>query len=181
MKRTISLLSICCILSISSFAQGTGDPWIKKVFNDTWGRDPQGMEWNIKNYNDGHWNSYTELMKAIYEYRKNTESAGISYKYSAKTYNGNLVAAIYQNGIQLGVSIISTNGCGIVAQGGGNIVAQGGGNIVAQGGGNIVAQGGGNIQIKPDSKGFFVGSSYTVMAAGGIKIKTSGSGALIIQ
>ena len=121
-------------------------------------------------------------MTAVYEYRKNMAGAGVRFKYSAKTYNGSLIAAVYQNGVQKGVSLISPNGGTIVAQGGGNIVAQGGGNIITHDGGSIVAQGGGNIQVKPDSKGFFVGGAYTGQSGSGVtKIKTSGSGALIIQ
>ncbi len=173
MKKTICLFFILALLGSKLFAQTTGDPWIKKVYNDTWGRDPVGVEWNINNYVNGHWKDYTELMKAVYEWRKNMAAQGVNFKYSEKTYNNNLVAVLFQNGVQMAASIISTNG--------GGIVASGGGNIVASGAGNIVASGGGNITIKPDSKGFTIGSSFSTLAIGGIKLKTSGSGAILIQ
>ena len=180
MKKTIALLSLSFILSTNLFAQG-GDPWIKKVYNDTWGRDPEGIEWNISNYNGGKWNNYTELMKAIYEWRKNMAAANITFQTSVKKANGNAIVGIYQNNVQIAVDLVNVSNGGIVASGAGNIVASGAGNIVASGAGNIISTNGSGISIDKSMKGANFGSSYTLAAEGVKVIKTSGSGALIIK
>ena len=181
MKKTISLLFISCLLTASALAQG-GDPWIKKVYNTTWGRDPEGIEWNISNYNGGHWNSYEELMKAIYEWRKNMAAQNVTFATSAKKANGNAIVGVYQNNAQIAVDLVNVSTGNIVAQGGGNIVAQGGGNIVAQGGGNIISTNGTGITVNSNIAGAgFGNATYHVLSAGEKVIKTSGSGALIIH
>lgn len=182
MKKTIALFCLISLLTLKLFAQeATGDPWIKKVYNSTWGRNPTAMEYNIQNYNNGHWNNYAELMKYVYEFQKNLNSSGISFKYSQKINNNQLVVGIFQNGTQVAADLISNDGGSIVAQGGGNIISTNGGGIVAQGGGNIVAQGGGNISVLPSTKGAAFGSSYTLAGSGTTVVKTSGSGALVIR
>jgi hypothetical protein len=194
MKKAILFFAFLAITGSSLFAQQTtGDLWIKKIYNDTWGRDPVGIEWNIYNYKNGAWKNYTELMNAIYDWRKSMNTTGISFKYSAQTINTNKVLiGVFQNGTQIGVSLISNDGASIVASGGGNIistngagiVASGGGNIVASGGGNIVASGGGNISIYPLTKGLYIAASLPprqVQAVGTIVIPTSNGGAMIIK
>lgn len=181
MKKTILAFVLLTAMATQSFAQ-TGDPWIKKVYNDTWGRNPTAIEYNINNYNNGHWNSYGELMKYIYEFQKNINSAGITFKYSQKYVGNNaLVVGIFQKGSQIAADIISQDGGSIIAQGGGNIISYNGGSVIAQGGGNIIAQGGGNIAVSPATKGAFFGSAYTLQADGTTVVKTSSSGALIIR
>lgn len=181
MKRTIVLTCLLIFSAAAAFAQ-TGDPWIKKIYNDNYGREPTAIEYNIQNYNNGHWNNYGELQKYIGEYLSSLQANGISMKISSQTFaNNTKVVGIYQNGTQIAANLVSLNGGAIVAQGGGNIVAQGGGNIVAQGGGNIVAQGGGNIAVNQSMKGASFGGAYSVASAGTKIIKTSGSGAMIIH
>lgn len=189
MKKTVILIFILTILGLKLFAQVTGDPWIKKVYNDTWHRDPVGIEWNIKNYAGAAWKNYNELYAAVIQYQKNMADQGITFRTSASKFNNCYLVCLYQNNNLSAASVISTNGGGIVASGGGNIVASGGGNIVASGGGNIVASGGGNIvasgggNIVPriDTKGFTVGASYHLLSVGETMIKTSGTGAIYIK
>ncbi len=184
MKKKICLFFILVALSSSLFAQqATGDPWIKKVFNVTWGRDPTAMEYNIKNYNDGHWNNYNELMNYIYEYRKNFDKSGITFKYSSKIVNNKVIVGVFQNGTQVAANLITNDGGSIVASGGGNIISINGNGIVASGGGNIVASGGGNIMVNSSTKGASFGSSstYRTLSTGTPPVKTSGGGIFIIQ
>jgi len=181
MKKTFSLLCVCFVLSISAFAQG-GDPWIKEIYNSTWGRDPEGIEWNINNYNGGHWTTKAELMKAIYEWRKNMAAASVTFATSVKKANGNALVGVYQNGTQIAVDLVNVSNGNIVAQGGGNIVAQGGGNLVGNSGGTIISTNGGGITVNQTMKGAGFGSAtYHVLSAGEKVIKTSGTGALIIH
>ena len=180
MKKNILLLAFVVLTSLQLSAQ-TGDPWIKKVYNVTWGRNPTALEYNIYNYHNGQWNNYNELMNYIYEYQKNLYANGLSFKYS-QVVNNQLVVGVFKNNSQIAVDLITNDGGSIVAQGGGNIISTNGGGIVAQGGGNIVAQGGGNIAVTAGVKGLSFGPSTTkVLAAGGMVIPTSGGSAFIIK
>ena len=183
MKKTIFLFLISAILSSNLFAQApTGDPWIKKVFNVTWGRDPTALEYNITRYNNGHWNNYNELMNYIYETQKNEYQASITYKYSQKIFKNNqVVVGVFKGGTQIATALITNDGGSIVASGGGNMISPNGGSIVASGGGNIVASGGGNIAVMPTTKGVYFGTSITVQSADKIVIPTTKGFAMIIK
>jgi len=173
MKKTLIIFAVFTFCAAAAMAQ-TGDPWIKQVYNNAYNRDPTAIEYNIHNYNDGHWNNYGELQHYVAVYKASMDANGITTKVSQGTLaNGTKVAAWYQNGRLIAADLITNDG--------GSIVAQGGGNIVAQGGGNIVAQGGGNIVVDKTTKGAGFGGQYTVQSAGTTVIKTSGSGALIIR
>lgn len=180
MKRALMFFVVLEGIASAAFAQ-SGDPWIKEIYMSTWGRSPTAMEYNIQNYNGGHWGSKAELMKYVYEFQKNLNSAGIAFKYSKPIVGNKVVVGIFQNGTQIAADLISNDGGSIVAQGGGNIISTNGAGIVAQGGGNIVAQGGGNISVLPSTKGAGFGGAYGVLAAGTTVVKTSGSGAFIIK
>jgi len=179
--KKMFFVALVLISTATSLSAQTGDPWIKKVYNDTWGRNPTAMEYNIQNYNGGHWNSYGDLMKYIYEFQKNINNAGLSFKYAQKTINNQVVVGIFQNGTQIAADLISNDGGSIVAQGGGNIISTNGAGLVGNSGGKIVAQGGGNIAIFPSTKGASFGSSYTLAGSGTTVVKTSGTGAIIIR
>ena len=183
MKKVIFLFVVSGFFSINLLAQAaTGDPWIKKVFNATWGREPTAIEYNIKRYHDGQWNNYNELMNYIYETQKNEYQASITYKYSQKLYNSNqVVVGVFKSGMQIASALITNDGGSIVASGGGNIISTNGGGIVASGGGNIVASGGGNIAVMPLTKGIYFGSSRTLQATGTIVVPTSAGGTMIIK
>ncbi len=181
MKKNILLLAFVVLASLQLSAQ-TGDPWIKKVYNVTWGRNPTALEYNIYNYHNGQWNNYNELMNYIYEYQKNLNANNISFKYSSVLANNRVVVGIFKNNSQIAADLISNDGGSIVAQGGGNIVAQGGGNIVSPNGGTLISPNGGTIAVNANVKGLSFGPSSTkVLAAGGMVIPTSGGTAFIIK
>ena len=50
------------------------DPWITKAYTQLYGRGPTGDECNIKNYHNGSWNSYCELVGYIAGYNRNRSS-----------------------------------------------------------------------------------------------------------
>jgi hypothetical protein len=180
MKKSITLSLFLTVCISYCFAQ-TGDPWITKIYNDTWGRNPTAFEYNITNYNNGHWNNYSELMKYVYEFRKNLSNAGISFKYSQKTSGNKLVMGIFQNGIQIAADLISNDGGSIVAQGGGNIISNDGGSIVSPNGGTLISNDGGSIAVFKNTKGAAFGSAYTLASSDTKVVKTSSGGALIIR
>ena len=181
MKKLTLIVAVLLFSTVSLFAQAKGDPWIKKYYNDTYRREPTALEYNIKNYNNGSWNSYADLSKYIGEYQKNISASGLSFKFSTKTYaNNSLIVGLFQNGTQLAASLISQDGGGVIAAGGGNVIAASGG-VIAPGGGNVVAAGGGNIVVNINTKGGNFGNSYAIASEGTKVIKTSGSGAMIIK
>ena len=182
MKKLTLIVTVLLFSTLSLFAQAKGDPWIKKYYNDTYRREPTALEYNIKNYNNGSWNSYADLSKYIGEYQKNISAAGLTFRFSTKTYaNNSLIVGVFQNGTQLAASLISQDGGGVIAAGGLNIIAAGAGNIISGGAGNIISGGAGNITVSAATKGANFGGSYTVAYEGTKVIKTSGSGAIIIR
>lgn len=68
--RQILLAQLCAFFfTLSSNAQNC-DPWIAKAYNQLYGRNPSAAECNIKNYNNGSWNSYCQLVGFIAGYNK---------------------------------------------------------------------------------------------------------------
>ena len=182
MKHKLLLLALSLSIVSAVFSQeATGDPWIKEVYNSTWGRNPTALEYNIYNYNNGSWNNKAELMKYIYEFQKNLNSNNIKIMQSAKAYNGNYVVALVQNNQQIAVNLISPNGGTIVASGGGNIISTSGGNLISPNGASIVASGGGNIVLNKDQAGFNYGNQYVTADASTKVVKTSTKGAWVIR
>ena len=69
----IAALLLVCLFSNQLEAQSC-DPWITKAYKEEYKRNPTTQECNIKNYNNGSWNSYTELVNYIKAYVKKQES-----------------------------------------------------------------------------------------------------------
>jgi hypothetical protein len=69
MKQKISLLFLLSILffGIAAKAQNC-DPWIQQAYKQLYGRSATAEECNIKNYNNGSWNNYDELVRYIKSY-----------------------------------------------------------------------------------------------------------------
>ena len=174
MKKVFLALLLIIGCNFIANAQ-TGDPWIKKIYNVLYMRDPTAFEYNSQNYNGGTWQSYDELQ----EYIKAYMTAMVKKHLKVNVQNvgsGQSLATVFQDGKLLAGNLISNDGGSIVAQGGGNIVAQGGGNLTTITG--IVAQGGGNLK---DLKGLGFGANYGPLATGAVRIPVSGKGAWVIQ
>lgn len=56
------------------------DPWIGKAFQEVARRDPQGDEWDVKRYGNGHWSSYEDLVRKVRVRALNQGSAYIFIK-----------------------------------------------------------------------------------------------------
>lgn len=84
--KSFLLLVIICGLAVSSNAQC--DPWITKIYLQLYGRNPTPAECNIKNYNNGSWNSYDQLKGFVRNYRGNDN--GLPNKISAQGNCANL-------------------------------------------------------------------------------------------
>ena len=180
MKKSIILIAIAALSSISLFAQSR-QAQIKEAYQYFFLRDPTAWEAIPENYNNGKWNNTDELHKYVGEYTKMVRESGLSFKFSQQTFgNNSKIVGIYQNGNQVAVDLIAAGAGNLIAAGAGNLVAAGAGNLVAAGAGNLTATGGGSIAVA-GMKGASFGSSYTLSGAGTTVIKTSGSGALIIR
>lgn len=60
---TVLFFFLCSV----SHAQGC-DPWIVQAYKQLYNRNPSSEECNIKNYNNGSWNNYNELVGYIKTY-----------------------------------------------------------------------------------------------------------------
>ncbi len=131
------------------------DYWVAYAFQRvTAGGIASGDLCNIRNYNDGHWSSLTDLIGLMDCYlRKGHFPCGnLELDQYVEPQGANIRLTLTVNGMGIGYidlnaarNIIAAGGGNIIAAGGGNIIAAGGGNIIAAGGGNIIAAGGGNI------------------------------------
>ncbi|TCJ12653.1 hypothetical protein EPD60_15420 [Flaviaesturariibacter flavus] len=69
MKLKLFLPVLASICFTAAHAQNC-DPWIKQAYKELFGREPNGTECNIRNYNNGSWNSYDQLKGYIKTYNK---------------------------------------------------------------------------------------------------------------
>lgn len=72
MKKTMSFLYLALLGSVLTFTQAKAqcDPWIVDAYKYLHGRTPSSAECNIKNYNNGSWGSYAQLLSLVYNYSK---------------------------------------------------------------------------------------------------------------
>lgn len=54
------------------------DPWIIKAYQELYRRTPSSTECNIRNYNNGSWNNYTELVSYIKKYNSQASTPSVS-------------------------------------------------------------------------------------------------------
>lgn len=141
MKKTAIFFGALAMVTLfaaqNALAGQCRDPWVTQAIQQVKGRAPvdnyESGECNIRNFNNGSWGSYPELLGYVQKYFNSRPSLASGAR---PAIAGGVNAGSMLRG--------GSNPNGIVAAGGGNIVAAGGGNIVAAGGGNIVAAGGGN-------------------------------------
>ncbi|HYH15556.1 MAG TPA: hypothetical protein VD794_10060, partial [Flavisolibacter sp.] len=75
MKQKVLFLSLWTLLAFAG-AQAQCDPWIIKAYQELYRRTPSATECNIRNYNNGSWNNYNELVSYIKKY--NSQAAAPS-------------------------------------------------------------------------------------------------------
>ncbi len=154
-----------------------GDPWIFQSYSELYGRSPNALELNIKNYNGGTWANYAELKKYVSDFQTSLKQAGITL--STSVVKDVAVVGIFQNGKQIAAAALSTNAGQIIAASGAGIISGGAGNIIAGGAGNLLANDGASIAISTAMGGISFGSSYTLQSENN-KVVKSGKGALLI-
>jgi hypothetical protein len=68
------MLLAVLVLSNGSFAQNC-DPWIVQIYKQLYNRTPSAEECNIRNYNNGSWNNYDQLVSYIKAYNSQKSTA----------------------------------------------------------------------------------------------------------
>jgi hypothetical protein len=108
-------------------------------------------------YNNGHWNTFAELVGSVRATRDALASQNLRMEMRGHVP---VLAVIDMNRLVAGL-----NPSQLVATGGGNIIAAGAGNLVATGGGNVIAAGAGNYHVMS------VDTKCEVKLPGGMMIK----------
>lgn len=129
------------------------DPWVSGAVYLITGamRHPAGYgdvgECDPKLYNGGSWNSFEQLVNAMYATQKAMRAQKVKWVAFVNMRNQRevILADIAQQNAVLGGWLVGNDGASIIAATPQQLVAAGGGNMVAAGGGNMVAAGGGNV------------------------------------
>ena len=74
LKPLYLMLLAVLVLSNGSFAQNC-DPWIVQIYKQLYNRTPSAEECNIRNYNNGSWNNYDQLVSYIKAYNSQKSTA----------------------------------------------------------------------------------------------------------
>jgi len=134
-----------------------GDLWVSYAFSRvTAGGYASAQACNIGNYNNGQWNTLSELLTLMecYLHGGNRPCQLVEYSYRAsRPADGVIRLETLANGNPIGSMDINAQSGRIIAAGGGNLVGNDGASMVAAGGGNLVgndgasmvAAGGGNL------------------------------------
>ncbi|MCW3113539.1 MAG: hypothetical protein JWR18_1935 [Segetibacter sp.] len=202
MKKFTILLFTVLLTSFSTKSFAQCDPWIVSGYKELFGRAPSSSECNIKNYNNGSWRSYCELVRYIAGYNRfgdNWIFQAYCELYTRTPNKWELNIKNYNNGswnnynelktyISRFQSTLSGSGLGIITVTGKgqtlaiftenkkavtvNLISADGANVVAAGGANVVAAGGANV---------VAAGGANVVASGGANVVASGGANLIGQ
>ena len=76
MKRKFTtLLTLAAAFIVHTASAQNCDPWIVQAYNELYGEAATPAECNIRNYNNGSWNSYKELQGYIQSYVARTNAS----------------------------------------------------------------------------------------------------------
>ncbi len=76
--RKLTFLTLVCALLVSSEVNSQScDPWITQAYKQLYDRTPSTEECNIRNYNNGSWRSYVELVGHIATFNRNRNNDDI--------------------------------------------------------------------------------------------------------
>lgn len=89
LKSLILLFILCSFLAKNSNAQNC-DPWIVQIYKELYNASPTAKECDIKNYNNGSWNSYNELKGYIKQYKMigTGQKINLTWKYTPSEVSG---------------------------------------------------------------------------------------------
>lgn len=199
--KFLLVLFISLVASTTVLKAQNCDPWIIKAYSQLYGRRPSSEECNIKNYHNGSWNSYAELVGYIAGYNRNKPGNFLkgdpwifqiytelynrvptAWELNINNYNGgswNNYAEL-KNYIQAYQNSLRKQGMDIkTAPYNGNVLVgffingqQVAANVVAAGGGNVIAAGGGNV---------IAAGGGNVIAAGGGNVIAAGGGNIVVN
>ena len=135
-------------------AKGTcSDPWVSRAVSQVnasvrHAHTSNGSdgECDVTQYNNGQWNSYDQLYKAVDKRRDDLNSMGAFYDSYKSSYFGKALFFLEKSSNKIiAATLVGNDGSTLVGNDGAsiksiinNMVAAGGGNMVAAGGGNLV-------------------------------------------
>lgn len=70
MKQKLSLVFLLFFLILGTVTKAQCDPWIQQAYQQLLKRSANAQECNIRNYNNGSWGSYAELLGYVAGYNK---------------------------------------------------------------------------------------------------------------
>jgi hypothetical protein len=208
-QKAFCLLLLSASLQVTSLKAQTCDPWITQAYKQLYGRAATPEECSIKNYNNGSWSSYEELVKYIKNYNS-TKSASNNTAATMPVLQGDpWVFKIYQelykrkpNAWELNINNYNSGSWTSYEQLKGFIqeyqksiakinlqvkTAPYNGNIATgffidgkQVAVNVVAAGGGNVVAAGGANAVAAGGA-NVVAAGGANVVAAGGGNIMIN
>ena len=199
--KSFLVLITSFFVTVTTLKAQNCDPWIVKAYNQMYGRKPSTEECNIKNYHNGSWSTYSELVGYIAGYNRNRpgnflkgdpwifqsyaelyDRAPTAWELNVNNYNSgswNNYAEL-KNYVQAYQASLKKQSMDIkTAPYNGNVLVgffingqQVAANVVASGGGNVVAAGGANV---------VAAGGANVVAAGGANVIAPGGGNIIVN
>lgn len=78
MKLKLSVLSIFSLLVLSKSLSAQCDPWIQQAYKQLYNRAANSEECNIRNYNNGSWSNYEQLVGYIKAYKSKASNSSFA-------------------------------------------------------------------------------------------------------
>lgn len=192
MKLKIAAVVLAFVMGGSCLMAQTIDPWIKQTYNQLYGRNPTVSETDIRNYNNGKWSGYCELVGHIASYNRYRSGdlikgdpwifqaycelysrAPISLELNIGNYNGGSWSsyAELKNFIQQYQSALTNSGIQVIAA---KVLAKNGGAIMKDYEGAVFKKNGKVIAVSLLAK-----NEGKMVAAGGGNVEAFGAGNLV--
>ena len=147
-------LFFAILLTSAVKAQTRIDPWITMAYKELYNRKPSSTEVNIKNYNNGSWNSYDELKGYIRDYVNNKTNNTTTYATSPTAVIGRIkggkidgrsVFAIVDGAFVKTINLIGNDGSTLIGLDGSTLIGNDGGTLVGNDGASLIGNDGGTL------------------------------------
>jgi hypothetical protein len=157
-----------------------GDPWLFKAYCELYNRVPTVWELNIKNYNNGSWNSYEELKNYIRQYFASLSSNRLEVKVGkvrSATTIADMAAVFLLDGRVVAIDLIGNDAGSLKAVGGPELISKGVTGVIGQNGASLISDDGSTLK---NLQGVSFSGYSLKSEQGAKKIKTAGKTTLVI-